>query len=67
MRTEIKKRGLPIIGNKNELVERLQLAIQDQSLLDETPDEDIDEDAVLGVSANIEFETKSIDLIYIYT
>ena len=67
MRTELKKRGLPITGNKNELVERLQLAIQDQSLLDETPDEDIDEDAVLGVSANIEFETKSIDLIYIYT
>ncbi|XP_014221611.1 SAP domain-containing ribonucleoprotein isoform X1 [Trichogramma pretiosum] len=49
LRAELKQRGLPITGNKNELVERLQVAIQDQNLLDDsTNDDDIDEDAVLG-------------------
>jgi len=28
LRAELKQRGLPAVGNKNELVERLQLAIQ---------------------------------------
>jgi len=50
LRSELKQRGLPTTGNKNELVERLQLAIHgDSSLsLDETTDEILDEDAVLG-------------------
>ncbi|CAL1682662.1 unnamed protein product [Lasius platythorax] len=50
LRTELKQRGLPIGGNKNELVERLQLAIQGDSALslDETTEEILDEDEVLG-------------------
>ncbi|XP_058793434.1 SAP domain-containing ribonucleoprotein [Phymastichus coffea] len=49
LKAELKQRGLPINGNKNELVERLQLAMHDSSLsLDETNDEILDEDAVLG-------------------
>lgn len=49
LRSELKQRGLSITGNKNELVERLQLAIHDSSLsLDEATDEILDEDAVLG-------------------
>ncbi|KAJ8668510.1 hypothetical protein QAD02_010173 [Eretmocerus hayati] len=49
LKAELKQRGLPTTGNKNELVERLQLAIHDQSLsLEEATDEIIDEDAVLG-------------------
>lgn len=49
LKIELKHRGLPITGNKNELVERLQLAIHDSALsLDETTEEILDEDAVLG-------------------
>lgn len=49
LRTELKQRGLSTTGNKNELVERLQLAIHDSALsLDETTEEILDEDAVLG-------------------
>ncbi|KAK9303833.1 hypothetical protein QLX08_004570 [Tetragonisca angustula] len=49
LKIELKQRGLPITGNKNELVERLQLAIHDSALsLDETAEEILDEDAVLG-------------------
>ncbi|XP_017877296.1 SAP domain-containing ribonucleoprotein isoform X2 [Ceratina calcarata] len=49
LRLELKQRGLPTNGNKTELVERLQLAIHDSALsLDETTEEILDEDAVLG-------------------
>ncbi|XP_043288614.1 SAP domain-containing ribonucleoprotein [Venturia canescens] len=50
LRNELKQRGLPCTGNKNELVERLQLALHGDSALslDETNDEILDEDAVLG-------------------
>ncbi|KAG7212283.1 hypothetical protein KM043_012610 [Ampulex compressa] len=50
LKIELKQRGLPTTGNKNELVERLQLAIHGDSTLslDETADEILDEDAVLG-------------------
>lgn len=50
LKIELKQRGLPITGNKNELVERLQLAIHGDSALslDETAEEILDEDAVLG-------------------
>ncbi|XP_034945767.1 SAP domain-containing ribonucleoprotein [Chelonus insularis] len=50
LRAELKQRGLPTTGNKNELVERLQFAIHGDSTLslDETTDEILDEDAVLG-------------------
>ncbi|KAK0081159.1 hypothetical protein PV325_012685 [Microctonus aethiopoides] len=50
LRAELKQRGLLTAGNKNELVERLQLAIHGDSALslDETTDEILDEDAVLG-------------------
>ncbi|XP_011308809.1 SAP domain-containing ribonucleoprotein isoform X2 [Fopius arisanus] len=49
LKAELKQRGLLTTGNKTELVERLQLAIHDSSLsLDETTDEILDEDAVLG-------------------
>lgn len=50
LRAELKQRGLPTVGNKNELVERLQLAIQGDSALslDETTEEILDEDEVLG-------------------
>ncbi|XP_053970756.1 SAP domain-containing ribonucleoprotein isoform X2 [Hylaeus volcanicus] len=49
LKIELKQRGLPTTGNKNELVERLQLAIHDSALsLDETAEEILDEDAVLG-------------------
>ncbi|XP_012241046.1 SAP domain-containing ribonucleoprotein isoform X2 [Bombus vancouverensis nearcticus] len=49
LKIELKQRGLPTTGNKNELVERLQLAIHDSALsLDETTEEILDEDAVLG-------------------
>ncbi|XP_011880491.1 PREDICTED: SAP domain-containing ribonucleoprotein [Vollenhovia emeryi] len=50
LRLELKQRGLPTTGNKNELVERLQLAIHGDSALslDETAEEILDEDDVLG-------------------
>lgn len=50
LRVELKQRGLPTTGNKNELVERLQLAIHGDSALslDETTEEILDEDEVLG-------------------
>ncbi|KAF7390179.1 hypothetical protein HZH68_012036 [Vespula germanica] len=50
LKVELKQRGLPTTGNKNELVERLQLAIHGDSALslDETAEEILDEDAVLG-------------------
>ncbi|XP_076164199.1 SAP domain-containing ribonucleoprotein isoform X2 [Ptiloglossa arizonensis] len=49
LKIELKQRGLSTTGNKNELVERLQLAIHDSALsLDETAEEILDEDAVLG-------------------
>ncbi|XP_029162323.1 uncharacterized protein LOC114933907 [Nylanderia fulva] len=50
LRIELKQRGLSSVGNKNELVERLQLAIQGDSALslDETTEEILDEDEVLG-------------------
>lgn len=50
LKLELKQRGLPTTGNKNELVERLQLAMHGDSTLslDETTDEILDEDAVLG-------------------
>ncbi|XP_015174138.1 PREDICTED: SAP domain-containing ribonucleoprotein [Polistes dominula] len=50
LKVELKQRGLPTTGNKNQLVERLQLAIHgDNALsLDETTEEILDEDAVLG-------------------
>lgn len=49
LKIELKQRGLPTTGNKTELVERLQLAIHDSTLsLDETTEEILDEDAVLG-------------------
>ncbi|XP_020295015.1 SAP domain-containing ribonucleoprotein isoform X2 [Pseudomyrmex gracilis] len=49
LRAELKQRGLPTTGNKNELVERLQLAIHESALtLDETAEEILDEDEVLG-------------------
>lgn len=50
LRIELKQRGLPTTGNKNELVERLQLAIHGDSALslDETTEEILDEDEVLG-------------------
>ncbi|XP_063978588.1 SAP domain-containing ribonucleoprotein isoform X2 [Diachasmimorpha longicaudata] len=48
LKADLKQRGLSTTGNKNELVERLQLAIHDANLcLDETTDEILDEDAVL--------------------
>lgn len=49
LKIELKQRSLPTTGNKNELVERLQLAIQGDSALslDETNDEILDDDAVL--------------------
>ncbi|KYQ56260.1 SAP domain-containing ribonucleoprotein [Trachymyrmex zeteki] len=52
LRAELKQRGLPTTGNKNELVERLQLAIHGDAALslDETTEEILDEDEVLGVS-----------------
>ncbi|XP_011156513.1 SAP domain-containing ribonucleoprotein isoform X2 [Solenopsis invicta] len=50
LRAELKQRGLPATGNKNELVERLQLAIHGDAALslDETAEEILDEDEVLG-------------------
>lgn len=50
LRVELKQRGLPTTGNKNELVERLQLAIHGDATLslDETTEEILDEDEVLG-------------------
>ncbi|XP_018394406.1 PREDICTED: SAP domain-containing ribonucleoprotein [Cyphomyrmex costatus] len=50
LRAELKQRGLPTAGNKNELVERLQLAIHGDAALslDETTEEILDEDEVLG-------------------
>ncbi|XP_012522377.1 SAP domain-containing ribonucleoprotein isoform X3 [Monomorium pharaonis] len=50
LRAELKQRGLSTTGNKNELVERLQLAIHGDSALslDETAEEILDEDEVLG-------------------
>ncbi|EFN82601.1 SAP domain-containing ribonucleoprotein isoform X1 [Harpegnathos saltator] len=50
LRAELKQRGLPSTGNKNELVERLQLAMHGDSTLslDETAEEILDEDEVLG-------------------
>ncbi|XP_076223828.1 SAP domain-containing ribonucleoprotein isoform X1 [Nomia melanderi] len=50
LKIELKQRGLPTSGNKTELVERLQLAIHGDSALslDETAEEILDEDAVLG-------------------
>lgn len=50
LKIELKQRGLPTTGNKNDLVERLQLAIHGDSTLslDETAEEILDEDAVLG-------------------
>lgn len=50
LKIELKQRGLPTTGNKNELVERLQLAIHGDSTLslDENTEEILDEDAVLG-------------------
>ncbi|XP_015434656.1 PREDICTED: SAP domain-containing ribonucleoprotein [Dufourea novaeangliae] len=50
LKIELKQRGLPTSGNKTELVERLQLAIHGDSALslDETTEEILDEDAVLG-------------------
>ncbi|CAG5103635.1 Similar to Sarnp: SAP domain-containing ribonucleoprotein (Mus musculus) [Cotesia congregata] len=49
LKVELKQRGLPTTGNKNELVERLQLAIHGDSALslDENAEEILDEDAVL--------------------
>ncbi|XP_033338936.2 SAP domain-containing ribonucleoprotein isoform X1 [Megalopta genalis] len=50
LKIELKQRGLTTSGNKTELVERLQLAIHGDSALslDETAEEILDEDAVLG-------------------
>jgi len=50
LRAELKQRGLTTTGNKIELVERLQLAIHGDSALslDETTEEILDEDEVLG-------------------
>ncbi|XP_015603243.1 SAP domain-containing ribonucleoprotein isoform X1 [Cephus cinctus] len=50
LKAELKRRGLSTTGNKTELVERLQLAIHGDSTLslDETAEEILDEDAVLG-------------------
>ncbi|XP_014481557.1 PREDICTED: SAP domain-containing ribonucleoprotein [Dinoponera quadriceps] len=50
LRAELKQRGLSTTGNKNELVERLQLAMHGDSALslDETAEEILDEDEVLG-------------------
>ncbi|KYM81309.1 SAP domain-containing ribonucleoprotein [Atta colombica] len=50
LRAELKQRGLSTAGNKNELVERLQLAIHGDAALslDETTEEILDEDEVLG-------------------
>ncbi|XP_076753997.1 SAP domain-containing ribonucleoprotein isoform X2 [Xylocopa sonorina] len=49
LRMELKQRDLPTTGNKHELIERLQLAIHESALsLDETTEEILDEDAVLG-------------------
>ncbi|XP_017760013.1 PREDICTED: SAP domain-containing ribonucleoprotein isoform X2 [Eufriesea mexicana] len=49
LKIELKQRGLLTTGSKNELVERLQLAIHDSALsLDEATEEILDEDAVLG-------------------
>ncbi|XP_078050123.1 SAP domain-containing ribonucleoprotein isoform X3 [Augochlora pura] len=50
LKIELKQRGLATSGNKTELVERLQLAIHGDSALslDETAEEILDEDAVLG-------------------
>ncbi|KZC12259.1 SAP domain-containing ribonucleoprotein [Dufourea novaeangliae] len=52
LKIELKQRGLPTSGNKTELVERLQLAIHGGMYsalsLDETTEEILDEDAVLG-------------------
>lgn len=50
LKIELKQRGLPTSGNKTDLVERLQLAIHGDSALclDETAEEILDEDAVLG-------------------
>lgn len=49
LKLELKQRGLPTTGNKNELVERLQLAIHGDSnlSLDETAEEILDEE-ILG-------------------
>ncbi|KAL0133476.1 hypothetical protein PUN28_000903 [Cardiocondyla obscurior] len=50
LKVELKQRGLPTTGNKNDLVERLQLAIHGDSALslDETAEEILDEDEVLA-------------------
>ncbi|XP_011494890.1 PREDICTED: SAP domain-containing ribonucleoprotein [Ceratosolen solmsi marchali] len=64
LRAELKQRGLSITGNKNELVERLQLAIHDSSLsLDEANDEILDEDAVLGDEEIEETEELSTKIV----
>ncbi|XP_051162010.1 SAP domain-containing ribonucleoprotein isoform X2 [Leptopilina boulardi] len=49
LKAELKQRGLPTSGNKNELVERLQLALHGDSTLslDETTEEILDEE-ILG-------------------
>lgn len=52
LKVELKKRGLNAEGKKSELVERLQIAVGDAALLDDTgndQDELLDE-AVLTVS-----------------
>lgn len=60
LRAELKQRGLPSTGNKNELVERLQLAMHGDSALslDETAEEILDEDEVLGDEEIEEFSSK---------
>ncbi|KAG5320637.1 SARNP protein, partial [Acromyrmex heyeri] len=59
LRAELKQRGLSTTGNKNELVERLQLAIHGDAALslDETTEEILDEDEVLGIIIIINLHT----------
>ena len=57
LRKELKTRGLNVDGKKSELVERLQQAIGESSLLDENvndQDEILDEDVVLTVGLRFE-------------
>ena len=51
MKKELKTRGLSCEGKKNELVERLQLAVGDAALLDDaaTDHDDILDEDVLSV------------------
>ncbi|KAG5346697.1 SARNP protein, partial [Acromyrmex charruanus] len=68
LRAELKQRGLSTTGNKNELVERLQLAIHGDAALslDETTEEILDEDEVLGNNNKL-IHTHIHTYIHIYT